>query len=173
MDLVLRDYPPDETGLEKLEAVTSYYAAFFGFPDVIEKLITEQPEHVSSRGGPCGTALHVVSTKNHLDVVQSLLRLGADVNALGGWGRTPLMFASAWAYLKVGRWLLEHGADVNAKEAHSDQTSLHLAAFQVQIEFVRTLLKHNADANARINRGRTPLHVALMDVTVSKLYGYC
>ena len=142
------------------EAAPIYYAAFCGFPDVIEKLIREHPEHLNLKGGPRGTALHAASRRNHLEVVQSLLRHGADVNAVGRWGRTPLLFASSRGHLEVVRWLLEHGADVNAKDQDNVLTSLHLAACRGYLEIVRALLKHHADTNAPDDFGRTPLHYA-------------
>jgi hypothetical protein len=120
-------YHDDDDSLH--EAAPMYYAAFCGFLHVIEKLIREHPDHVNLRGGPRGTALHAASRRNHLKIVQSLLRHGAYVNALGRRGRTPLLFASARGHLEVVRWLLKHGANVNAKDKHNDWTSLHLAAF--------------------------------------------
>ena len=145
------------------EAAPLYYAAFCGLPDVIEKLIREHPEHVIARGGPLGTALHAASRMNHLKVVQYLLRHGADVNAPGKWGWTPLLFASDWGCIEVVRWLIEYGADVNAKDEDDHQTSLHLAAYRGHFEIARTLLKHNADINARSKLGETPLHLASED----------
>ena len=141
------------------EAAPMYYAAFCGFSDLMEKLIREHPEHVTARGGPLGMPLHAASRRNHLKIVQSLLRHGADVNAPGMWGRTPLLFASSEGHLEVVRWLLEHGADVNAKNLFN-WTSLHMVAYYGQFETVWALLKHNADMNARDNEGRTPLHLA-------------
>ena len=142
------------------EASPSYYAAFYGFLDVIEKLLREHPEHVSARGGPLGTALHAASRMNRLKVVQSLLRHGADVNATGKWGWTPLLFASFEGHLEVVRWLLQHEADVNAKDEDDDWTSLHMAASRGHSETVRALLNHNADTNALDDGGCTPLHLA-------------
>ena len=142
------------------EAAPMYYAAFCGFPDVVEKLIREHPEHVNARAGPLGTALHAASRKHRVNVAQSLLRHGADVNAPGLWGRTPLHFASYWGCLEIARWLIEHGADVNVKDPDDDYTSLHLAASRGHLEIVRMLFEHNADINARNMSGRTPLHLA-------------
>ena len=142
------------------EAAPIYYAAFCGFPDLLERLIREHPEHVSARGGALGTALHAASRMNRLKVVQLLLRHGADVNAPGRLGRTPLLFASTEGHVEVVRWLLEHGADVNAEDKDNDWTSLHLAAANGHFETVQMLLKHNADTNARTNIWRTALHEA-------------
>ena len=150
----------DETDPDRLEAAPMYYAAFCGFIQVIEKLITEHPEYVNARGGTLGTALHAASRRNHLKIVQSLLKLGADVNAPGLWGRTPLLFAAVKEHLEVVLWLLEHGAEVNAKDKGDSWTSLHLAAWYGHYEISRALLKHNANTTARDKSGRTPLHLA-------------
>jgi ankyrin repeat protein len=141
------------------DAAPVYYAALCGFRDMVEKLISEHPEHVSASGGRGGTALHAASNWNHLEIVQSLLKHGADVNALGLWERTPLHFASLFGHLEIGRWLLEHGADVNAKQG-SHGTPLHLATFGGHFELVRALLGHHAGIDAQNDEGNTPLHVA-------------
>ena len=152
--------PGGEELLIQREAAPMYYAAFYGFTQVIEKLITEHPEYVNARGGTLGTALHAASRRNHLKIVQSLLRHGADVNAPGLWGQTPLFFATAHGHLEVVRWLLEHGADVNVEDDDDDWTSLHMAASCSHIEIGRALLKHNANIAARTDDDRTPLHLA-------------
>ena len=142
---------------KRLEAAPVYYAALCGFPDVVEKLISEHLEHVNARGGAFGTALHAAATRNHVDVGQLLLKYGADVNSLGQWEQTPLHIASVWDHLDIGRWLLEHGADVNAKQ-DDHWTPLHEAANNGHFELVRALLAHHADINAQNEIGNTPLH---------------
>ena len=157
---IVRDYSgPDETHLDQLEAAAVYDAASCGFTQVIEKLITEHPEYVSARGH-FGTALHAASARNHLKIVQFLLRHGADVNALGLWGWTPLLLATVKGHLEVVRWLLEHGAEVNAEDKVDNWTSLHLAARDGHFEICRALLKHNGNTTVRDDDGDTPLHLA-------------
>jgi ankyrin repeat protein len=109
---------------------------------------------------------------NRLDVVQLLLRHGADVNTPGLWGRTPLLFASVRGHLEVVRWLLEHGADVSAKDADDDFTSLHLAARYGRFETVRTLLKYNADTNARTTPS-APRYIWHPNTDASTSYDFC
>ena len=92
-----------------------YYAAFCGFRDVVEKLISEHPEHVSSKGGAWGTALHAAARKNHLEVGRLLLEHGADVNALGMWEWTPLRSHPNLNISKSGSGY-SNSADVNAKD---------------------------------------------------------
>ena len=150
----------DATQPEQPEAAPMYWAAFYGLHDVMEKLIREYPEHVNALGGPCGTALHTASRRDHLNVVRLLLSHGASVNAPGERGWTPLVIASDWGRLNVVRCLLEHDANVNAKDKPDNETALHLAIEQGHVEIVWTLLKHNADTNARNDNGFTPLHLA-------------
>jgi len=151
----------DETHLVCPDAVPLYYAALCGLRDVVEKLISEHPEHISARGGNSGTVLHAASSRNHLKVVQSLLKHHADVNVLAQWGWTPLHVASRWGHLDIGRCLLEHGAIVNAKVHWDDHvTPLDLAASNRHLEFVRMLLRHNADINIQ-DAEYTPLRSAL------------
>src|SRR5260370_164875 len=91
---------------------------------------------------------------------QSLLKHGADVNALDFGETTPLHLASNSGNLEIGQWLLEHGADVNAKERY-DWTPLHFAASE-HFELVRILLGYRADINARTyHTKRTPIEMAV------------
>jgi ankyrin repeat protein len=143
-----------------VDATPVYYAALCGFHDMVEKLISEHPEHINARGGGGGTALHAALDRNRLKIVQSLLKHGADVNALGWKKRTPLHFASLEGHLEIGRWLLEHSADVNAKQDDL-WTPLHLAALNGHFELVRALLGHHAGINAQNDEGNTPLHLAV------------
>jgi len=152
----------DETHLVCPDAVPLYYAALCGLRDVVEKLISEHPEHISARGGSSGTVLHAASSQNHLKVVQSLLKHHADVNVLAQWGWTPLHVASDLGHLDIGRCLLEHGAIVNAKVHHDDHvTPLDLVAENGHLEFARMLLRHNADVNIQDGTKYTPLRSAL------------
>ena len=144
------------------EAIPMYYAALFGFHDIVEKLIGDHPEHMGVWGGPYGTALHAAATNNHVKVVQSLLNHGADVNSLDPQRATPLHLASQFGRLEAGRFLLEHGADVTVEDEDS-WTPLHVAVSSGQFELVRVLLKHNADIiDIQNSSGRTPLFFATM-----------
>ena len=143
------------------EAIPMYYAALFGFHDIVEKLIGDHPEHMDVWGGPKGTALHAAATYNRIKVAQSLLNHGADVNSLGPQRATPLHHASEFGHLEVARFLLEFGADAAAKDENS-WTPLHEAVFSEHLEFVQMLLTHNADIiDVQDSSGRTPLYFAI------------
>ena len=56
------------------------------------------------------TPMHSAALNNNTDVMEHLLELGADVNALNKFGHTPLYEAARSRKLKAIEWLLGHGA---------------------------------------------------------------
>ena len=58
----------------------------------------------------------------------TLLDSGADVNAKGASGWTPLYWAARNGHTEMAHLLIDHGADVNAKNNYDGWTPLHLAA---------------------------------------------
>ena len=132
-----------------------YYAAFCGFYDLAERLITKHPEQVNARGGcnlfPLPTALY----KKHLRVANLLYQHGAVVDVRGDCEDTPLYAASYHGHIDIVRWLLNHGADVNA--SCTGFTPLSEAADKMHLGAVQVLLEHNADINSQDIHGETSL----------------
>ena len=153
---LFENMPDSEPGARPL-----YYAAFYGFLELVEQLVLKYPQYASARGGVCGTALHSASYKGHLQVVRYLLRHGVDVNVRDSGKDTPFLLASWQGYSDVAQCLLEHGADVELRD-QLDNTPLNLAARYGQFDAVRFLLEHNADFNPPDRNGWTPLHNSIM-----------
>jgi Ankyrin repeats (many copies)/Mediator complex subunit 3 fungal/Ankyrin repeat len=105
------------------------------------------------------TPLHrAVKCRCSIDMVQLLIKTGADVKAVTVTGETPLMFSKDVA---VTQLLLNAGAAVNARCMLGD-TVLHSAAERnVSAGVVCCLLKAGADATATDAAGSTPADVAL------------
>ena len=137
-----------------------YYAAFCGFYDLAERLITKHPEQVNASGGDNVAPLPAALYKRHFDLADLLHKHGANVDCRGDDERTPLLSASIVGNVGVMRWLLNHGADVNARNRYGS-TPLHRAAANMQVEAVQVLLKHNADTNSQNKRGQTPLFLTI------------
>ena len=119
--------------------------------------------------------------KNDTAMVLSLIKSGADVNALDENGATPLAKACRWNYISIVKLLLangatvdaprylsgititkllvEHGANVNAS-ADDGTTVLMLAAKYSKSDNVEYLLAHGADATAVDAKGRNALEYA-------------
>jgi uncharacterized protein len=94
------------------------------------------------------------------NVTEMLLALGADPNATGTGGTTPLADAALKADLDGVRVLLAHGARVNAI-SQAGTEPIHDAALGDSAEVIRELATHGADINARTrDDAQTPLHIA-------------
>jgi ankyrin repeat protein len=137
-----------------------YYAAFCGFYDLAERLITKHPEQVNARGGYNLFPLPAALYKIQLHVADLLYRHGAVVDVQGDDEDTPLHIASLDGQVDIMRWLLNHGADANA---HSSGcfTPLIAAAHSGHLEAVQVLLEHCADINLQHFLGETALYCAL------------
>ena len=121
------------------------------------------------------TALHIScrnsATFSSEEMVEFLLKNGADPNASSSVGWTPLHLASAHSNsdssLKTVDALLRSGADSNAKNNYG-WTPLHTASSSysndtrtISIATVDLLLRKGADPNAKDDKGWTPLHFLL------------
>jgi uncharacterized protein len=91
--------------------------------------------------------------------VEQLLAAGADPNARGGVGLTPLISAAMDGRAEIGKLLLNNGADINAK-SDSGMTALMLAAALGQKEMAQLLLDNGADAGIRDRSGLTAYQIA-------------
>lgn len=92
--------------------------------------------------------------------IQTLCRLGADIDAIGNEGCTALMELVATGNMEATKKLLVHGADVNSSSAMNKMTSLSFAAIQGREDFLVLLLDHGADLELRNLVGYTALHSA-------------
>lgn len=107
-----------------------------------------------------GTALFWACAKGYTELVQILVRKGANVNARTSYNSTPLIAAADRNRHQVMRLLLQHGADVDSQTTNGD-TACHLAAYRGHVEAVRVLVEAGADLDLTNNRFRTPLDDAM------------
>lgn len=142
-----------------LEAAPIHDAAEAGQLERLERLL-KMGENVDIQNLPFQQRpLHLAVYNEHPEIVEMLLRYGADVNARMNNGQTPLFVASYFGDVRSMKMLIEHGAEVNVKD-HLGNTPLHKAAEGDSPEAVKLLLKHGAELHAVDSERNTPLHVA-------------
>jgi ankyrin repeat protein len=110
---------------------------------------------LNARGGYNGdTALIAAYTRP--DIVQLLLKAGADKDATNNLGYTPLIVAAENGSARVVKLLLDAGADIEATERNNGYNALTLAAEYGYVDVVKLLLDAGADKEA------TDLHTGYM-----------
>ena len=100
------------------------------------KLMSENSCHISNEDNNKGinsqdilgrTPLHQASAKGDLEIIDCLIRFGADVNAQTISGETPLMKAIAFYQTEAAKLLLRFGADPDMKNNVTGKNCLNQA----------------------------------------------
>ena len=139
------------------------------------RALIDKRVNVNERQQDGTTALHWAVDRDQREIVQMLIRAGADVKATNRYGATPLWLASVNGNAKTIAMLLEGGAD--ARSANADgETALMVAARTGKTDAVNLLLARGADPNAKEGwRGQTALmwaaaegHAAVIDLLVGR-----
>jgi truncated hemoglobin YjbI len=125
----------------------------------------ERDSFLASRRFGGRVLLHYASGAGCLEVVASLLGLGADPNVENGTGHTPLYCVANECGLETGPEvvcaLVRAGADVNACGGVTRATALHMTARRGHAEIARVLLDCGAAIDARDSKGDSPLQRAI------------
>ena len=108
---------------------------------------------------PSGTALHVAAYAGRIDICQSLLEAGSDVNAKNQKGATPLLVGLSRGTIACVPTLLAHGADVNARDKQGRTALMFLAMYAendtVAQSVLHEVLAKTTDVDARDANGKT------------------
>lgn len=91
--------------------------------------------------------MYTMITENNLAGVESLIKEGADVNAVDEYNMTtPLIAASERGYVEIAELLIENGAEVN-KYVSLGVNALDKAADSGNLNVVKLLIDKGADVN--------------------------
>jgi ankyrin repeat protein len=98
-----------------------------------------------------------------VEIVKSLLRAGAQVNAQAALGITAVHQAAALNHTEIVEVLLAAGADPNLPDGTSCETALACAVRNGRTDIAKMLLAHGANLEAPMETrgGETALHVAV------------
>ena len=104
------------------------------------------------------TLLHHAALQGKTEVVNQLLRKGANVDEPNNQAQTALYLASEQGRVAIAGELLKKGANFN-RAAKDGRTPLHVASRSGKTEVVKLLLDAGAKVNVMVN-GKTPFQVA-------------
>jgi ankyrin repeat protein len=98
----------------------------------------------------CGeSSIHDAANGGNIEAVKQHIAAGADVNAKGEEGLTPLQYATFHGHKEIAELLIAEGADVNAKDDKIVGYPLHFAALFAHKEVAELLIAEGADVNAK------------------------
>jgi ankyrin repeat protein len=161
-----RKASPKKLTPQKPSNLRLYRAAFEGDNDTVKKQIALEADvdwTYETKFEP--TPLIAASQNGHVEVVETLLSAGANLNKPNKALETPIFTAAKHGNQAIVEMLIFYGADVN-KANNIGYTPLHEAAFAEQspmnnyIEITQLLLNSGANINAQTRHGDTPLHAA-------------
>ncbi|THY01897.1 hypothetical protein D6D03_05467 [Aureobasidium pullulans] len=138
-----------------------YYASLGGL-DRSVRLLLSRGAAIDAASSFGLSALQIAAHEGNLELVEILIRCGANVNArnqlfrsiTSGSYMTALEAASANGQFRTAQILLEHGSDINAgprtlvERASFPGTALRAASAYGHLEIVQFLLDHGADVNS-------------------------
>jgi len=124
-------------------------------------LIIMCPAQVISSGEDNNEKLNedllAASLQGNISEVRKLLKLGADVNAIGKFKSRPLHLASSSNrdLPEIVKLLIQAGAELNPQNSHG-QAPLHLAVLYRRPESIKILLASGADPDVKDKEGKFP-----------------
>ncbi len=154
-------------------AAALHDASQSGNLEEVRAIVTAQPALLDSKGVGGNTPLEWAAFNGHLELVQYLVRQGADIEARNGDGYRALHAAAIINHEEIARFLIEEGADIEATSTSADNTPLYQAAINGSPDVLQLLLSRGA----RVITGTSfpPLHhvagdgfASLVDLMLAK-----
>lgn len=115
-------------------------------------------EEVCGESGDLSPLLYAI-LEGYTEAVETLIKAGANVNAIGSKGMTPLYLATSMKNIGLMQKLIDAGSDVNAI-ALDGNTPLYYAIAEGDVKVMRVLIEAGVDVNAVDCSGLTPLGLA-------------
>ncbi|KAG6801665.1 ankyrin repeat and death domain-containing protein 1A isoform X1 [Apis mellifera caucasica] len=140
-------------------ATALHHAASAGHPSMITALSNVPRIELNATDKKGQTPIHCACAEEHLEAVEVLIGLGANVDAQDYEGNTPLHVATRTRHTAIAQLLLRAGANTELID-EIGFTPLHVAASQGCKGILESMIQHGAALNKQCKYGNTPLHLA-------------
>ncbi|KAM3725436.1 Sex-determining protein [Dirofilaria immitis] len=135
-------------------------AAAAGHLEIVRYLVEEAGANINQTTQSNSSPLRGACYDGHYDIVEYLVKKGADIELANRHGHTPLMIAAFKMRADIVRFLLKHGADP-CRASIKGNTAMHDAAEAGSNEIVCMLLKAGAK-NVKDDCSMTPMQCAAL-----------
>ena len=129
--------------------------------EVVRLLLTARNININIRQHDGATALFAATEHNCPEIVELLIRRGADVNLPLNDSTSPLCYAVYYCHIQVVKFLLQ-ASDIRVNHKSKGQTALSYACQQERKEVVELLLNKKANPNIASDMDVAPLHHACL-----------
>ncbi|KAL4221756.1 hypothetical protein ACF0H5_020011 [Mactra antiquata] len=127
--------------------------------NLVARILNDKPDLIDQKHEGL-TALILSSHEGHVQIVQLLLKAGANTNVTEAKGNNALMAALMKKHEIIAVLIINAGVNIDAKNMF-DRTALHYAATNGCLTILKMLLDRVADPNTQDEAGDTPLHDAI------------
>ena len=124
-----------------------------------KKIIFYNTSEINATDNNGETELMLAVKSQNLELVNKLIKVGADIGIGNNKGETCLMIAVKNNNSQIADVLINNATDVNAQN-NDGETALILAVKNQKLELVNKLVKAGADTNLRNKEGETSLELA-------------
>ncbi|GFO37455.1 transient receptor potential cation channel subfamily a member 1-like protein [Plakobranchus ocellatus] len=152
----------DYTVVDKYDKTAIFMASEENKLAVLQKLLSDFKVKILIDESDCydNSPLHIAAQQGFLDIVQCLLRNGADLDNKNEEEETPLHLAAKHGRTNIVRELIDTDTMIVNDEDENSNTPLHLAAQYGHHKLAKVLLDLGADVSARNYNQWTPLDLA-------------
>jgi ankyrin repeat protein len=152
LSLLARD--ADTRGVDIRGQTVTHYAAANGLATIVDQDLDDiEREDNFER-----TALHLAADAGHPEVVEVLLRAGANIEACSNSEQTPLYYAAIAGHASIVQQLIEAGANLKARDKYGASILFAAATSGEEAEEAVELLLEGIEHESKL--GRTLLHHA-------------